>query len=343
MSYTAEDFLNLNTDTTLTMESLRLIYQQNQKLLEQNQKILEILHKNGELPSNEQLTLISKPNEKIENDEEYDEDDTDDELEIPVIITPNEKKDKNICMPSDYIFHKYVKQYIDANVNKLIFDIVELIENKDNDLYIELLKHPDRAKWLIDNVFPVMEKVIDEFDSEIFLNEITENELDSERIDILYFAYKNEKYIHSCYDEICEIKEDVVYSRLPYSSINDELLEHPERAKWLIDKVLPVIVAYYENFNTNDIIRLITGNELNCKYINKLYKTYQKNNNETTINLFEPFDKKLIEDNSVTLIKESKKTEPDIIRDIIKSAKIYLEIYEQAPDSLSTYINMYQK
>jgi hypothetical protein len=89
------------------------------------------------------------------------------------------------------------------------------------------------------------------------------------------------------YKDIVIIKN---YTNLKYTmsegsnhNLASEFRKHPDRAKWLLDKVLPAMEKNFEDFNVDTVVGILTDDALNAKKIKSMYSSYQKKQN-----LFQP-------------------------------------------------------
>lgn len=62
-------------------------------------------------------------------------------------------------------------------------------------------------------------------------------------------------------------------------NLASEFRKHPDRAKWLLDKVLPAMEKNFEDFNVDTVVGILTDDSLNAKKIKSLYHSYQKKQN----------------------------------------------------------------
>lgn len=58
-----------------------------------------------------------------------------------------------------------------------------------------------------------------------------------------------------------------------------EFRKHPDRAKWLVDKVLPAMEKHFEDFDVNFVVGTLTDDNMDVKKIKSLYHSYQKKQN----------------------------------------------------------------
>lgn len=58
-----------------------------------------------------------------------------------------------------------------------------------------------------------------------------------------------------------------------------EFRKHPDRAKWLVDKVLPAMEKHFEDFDVNFVVGTLTDDSMDVKKIKSLYHSFQKKQN----------------------------------------------------------------
>ncbi len=55
-----------------------------------------------------------------------------------------------------------------------------------------------------------------------------------------------------------------------------EFRKHPDRAKWLVEKVLPAMKQHFEDFDVNVVVSALTDDSMDVKRIKSLYNSHQR-------------------------------------------------------------------
>ena len=62
-------------------------------------------------------------------------------------------------------------------------------------------------------------------------------------------------------------------------NLTSEFRKHPDRAKWLLDRVLPAMKHQFEEFDIDVVIGTLTDDSMDAKKIKSLFSSYQKKQN----------------------------------------------------------------
>ena len=118
----------------------------------------------------------------------------------------------------------------------------EEIQNNSCDLTCQFINFPDRAKWLLDIVFPTMEHIFENVDIDYIIDELTDGNICSE--DIKHMTDGNYKF-----------------TNIKHTNLTSTFKRYPSYAKWFLNTVLPAMEQIFEDINV--VIGALTNDQMN--------------------------------------------------------------------------------